>query len=225
MKLSSRPAAAPVALAVCACALFACSGGREAEVRQLQARAYYEQGLKSLSDRQVTPGLTSLREAVRLDPDNANYHNALGVVLIDLRRPDEAEGEFRKAIGLDPGYAEAQHNLGLSLAEQGRYDLAIAAYQKALSLPVYATPEVGYYNLGRAYAQVNRPRDAEDSLRTAIKLDPKLVPAYYQLGVVLAGLGRRDEARAAFRQARDLEPTSIFGQAAAEALKTLGEGG
>jgi Tfp pilus assembly protein PilF len=181
--------------------------------------------LKSLSDRQVAPGLTSLREAVRLDPDNANYHNALGVILTDLRRPEEAEGEFRKAIGLDPGYAEAHHNLGLSLAEQGRYDLAIGAYQKALSLPVYATPEVGYYNLGRAYAQVNRAREAEDSLRTAIRLDPKLVPAYYQLGVVLAGLGRRDEARAAFRQARDLEPTSVFGQAAAEALKTLGEGG
>ena len=48
------------------------------------------------------------------------------------------------------------HNLGLSFAEQGRYEEAIAAYRKALSMPIYPTPEVGYYNLGRAYAQINK---------------------------------------------------------------------
>jgi len=225
MTLSSQLATLSALAALFSLGLQGCSSTKEDEVRRLQARAYYEQGLKSLSDRQVAPGLTSLREAVRLDPDNANFHNTLGVLLVDLRRPSEAEEEFRKAIALDGGYAEAHHNLGLALAEQGRYDLAIEAYRRALSLPVYATPEVGYYNLGRAYAQVNRPREAEDSLRTAIRLDPKLAAAYYQLGVVLTGQGRREEAKAAFRHARDLEPSSPFGQSAVEALKTLGEGG
>ena len=147
------------------------------------------------------------------------------MVLLDLRKPTEAEAEFQKAVELDPNYAEAHHNLGLSFAEQGRYEQAIAAYRKAISLPIYSTPEVGYYNLGRAYAQVNRFQEAEDALRTAIQLQPKLSAAYYQLGVVLTATGRREEAKAAFRRARDLDPASPFGQAAVEALKTLGEGG
>jgi Tfp pilus assembly protein PilF len=205
--------------------LAGCASTADEEVRKLRARALYEQGLRNLSDKQVSLGLSSLREAVQLDPEAPAYHNALGVLLLDLRKPAEAEAEFRKATGLDPNYAEAEHNLGLAFAEQGRYDEAIPAYRKALSMPVYSTPEIAYYNLGRAYAQVGKPKEAEEALRTAIQLEPKLGAAYYQLGLVLTGAGRRDEAKAAFQKARDVDPSSPFAPAAAEALKTLGDGG
>ncbi|HEV8437312.1 MAG TPA: tetratricopeptide repeat protein [Methylomirabilota bacterium] len=202
-----------------------CTSTRSQEVQRLQARSLYEQGLKSLADKNMSSGLAALREAAQLDPDNPIFHNTLGIVLLDLRKPAEAQAEFQKAVQLDPTYAEAQHNLGLSLAEQGRYEQAIAAYRKALSMPVYPTPEVGYYNLGRAYGLAGKLPEAEEALRTAIRLDPKLAAAYYQLGVVLTTGGRREEAKGAFRRARDVDPASPFGQAAVEALKTLGEGG
>jgi Flp pilus assembly protein TadD len=205
--------------------LAGCASTVDQEVQRLQARSLYEQGLKSLGNQQVSQGLTSLKEAVQLDPVNPVFRNTLGVVYLDLARPSEAELEFRKAIELDPGYAEAHHNLGLAFAEQGRWDQAIAAYRKALSLPIYSTPEVAYYNLGRAYLQTGKPREAEEALRTAIQLDSRLAAAYYQLGLVLAGSGRQEDAKVAFRRARDLEPASPFGRAAIEALKTLGEGG
>ena len=195
------------------------------EVQRLRARSIYEQGLRALSERQVSLGLTSLKEAVQLDPNNPIYHNALGVVLLDLGKPADAEAEFQRAVTLDPNYAEAHHNLGLSYAEQGRYEQAITEYRKAISLPVYPTPEVGYYNLGRAYAQINQPKEAEEALKTAIQLQPNLGAAYYQLGLVYVNTGRKEEARAMFQKARDLDPTSPFGQAASQALKSLGEGG
>ena len=72
---------------------------------------------------------------------------------------------------------------------------------------------------------LGRLPDAAEAYRTALQLDPKQVGSIYSLGVVLAREGRREEAKAAFRMARDLEPTSAFGQAASEALKNLGEGG
>jgi tetratricopeptide (TPR) repeat protein len=77
--------------------------------------------------------------------------------------------------------------------------------------------------MGRAYAQLKKPREAEDALKMAIRLEPKLGAAYYQLGVVLEGEGRRPEAKEMFRRARDLDPTSPAGKAAAEALKILDE--
>jgi hypothetical protein len=49
--------------------------------------------------------------------------------------------------------------------------------------------------------------------------------AYYNLGLVLVAGKRHEEARAAFRQARQLAPDSPFGQAALERLKALGDGG
>lgn len=224
MTLSTRCALAGVLL-LGVVLITGCASSQDEEVRRLRARSLYEQGLRSLADKQISLGLTSLREAVQLDPENPTFHNALGVLFLDLRKPAEAEAEFQKAVALDANYAEAHHNLGLSFAEQGRYDQAITAYRKALSLPIYPTPEVGYYNLGRAYAQINKLGEAEEALRTAIQLEPKLGAAYYQLGVVLTSTSRREEAKRAFRRARDLDPASPFGQAAAEALKTLGEGG
>jgi type IV pilus assembly protein PilF len=225
LTLSRAPAVRRLSALGLLLVLSGCASSTDGEVRRLQARSIYEQALKSLADKQVSSGLSSLREAVQLDPENPTFRNTLGVVLLDLRKPAEAETEFRKAVELDPSYAEAHHNLGLSFAEQGRWEQAIVQYRKAISLPIYTTPEVGYYNLGRAYAQVDKLREAEESLRTAIQLDPKLAAAYYQLGVVLAATGRREDAKAAFRRARDVDPASPFGQAAVEALKSLGEGG
>lgn len=57
-------------------------------------------------------------------PENrATYsrmRNSLGVALIKLNRPQEAEQEFRKALRLDPGYDQAMRNLqrlGVSIHE------------------------------------------------------------------------------------------------------------
>src|SRR6266511_3273973 len=109
-----------------------CASSQDEEVRRLRARSLYEQGLRSLADKQISLGLTSLREAVQLDPENPTFHNALGVLLLDLRKPAEAEAEFQRGVALDANYAEAHHNLGLSFAEQGRYDQAIAAYRRSV---------------------------------------------------------------------------------------------
>ena len=195
-------------------------------MQRLRARATYEQGLSHLNDKRVSLGLASFQEAVRLDPGVALYHNTLGVVYLHyLSKPTEAQAEFQKAIDLDPTYAEAVTNLGVTLAQQGRWADAIAAYRKAISLPIYPSPEVAYANLGWAYLNLGKPREAEESYRAAIQLQPSFPQAYYFLGVVLDREGRKDEAKVAFRRARDLDPDSPFGQKAGELLRAMGEGG
>lgn len=229
MNVSSQRVLRAVLIGLIAATLAGCgtfdSMRRDAEVRKLQARATYEQALRNLADKRVGLGLQGLREAANLDPDNAVFRNALGVTLLELGQPGDAEAEFRKAVDLDSNYAEAFHNLGLSLAEQGRLEEAIPQYRKAISLPIYPTPEVGYYSLGTALLLTNKPKDAEEAFRASITLNPKLPGAHYNLGVALTAQGRKDEARQAFRRVQELEPTSTWGQLAGEALKRLGQGG
>lgn len=202
-----------------------CATGKEEQVRKIQARNAYDQAGANIREGRISLGLASLQEAVELDPDNAVYRNALGVAQLQLRRWPEAQASFEQAISIEPTYAEAYHNLGLAYASQNQLDKAIASYRKALTFPTYPSPELAYHNLGEAYLRQGKLKEAEESLRQAIQLAPKGQFSHYLLGVVLAEAGRRDEARAAFRQARDIDPASSVGKLTVEALKTLGEGG
>ncbi|MBF8287892.1 MAG: TPR REGION protein, partial [Candidatus Rokubacteria bacterium] len=67
--------------------LLGCASKQDEEVRKLQARATYEQAVRNLSENRLALGMAALKEALQLDPDNVQYHNTLGVVLLNLGRP------------------------------------------------------------------------------------------------------------------------------------------
>ena len=101
---------------------------------------------------------------------------------------------------------------------------AIAAYRKAVSAPHLPEPRGGLCQSGWAYLNLGKPREAEESYRAAVQLQPRFAQAYYFLGVVLDRQGRKDEAKAAFRTARDLDPDSPFGQKAGISCGPWGKG-
>ena len=87
--------------------------------------------------------LSSLRQAVEVEPRNSLYHNAVGAVLLNIGRHADAQAEFQKAVELDPTYADAYHNLGSAYAEQAKWEEAIVAYRSALAQTIY-TPARGH---------------------------------------------------------------------------------
>jgi Tfp pilus assembly protein PilF len=204
----------------------ACATGRDvAPEKRLQARAAYERGLSHMRDQRPSLAITALQEAASIDANEPLYQHTLGLLLLQLRRPDLALERFQEATKLDPAYGDAYLVAGTALAEMARWDDAVTAYRRALAQPTLAQTHVAHQNLGVAFYNLRRYREAEESLRFAISLEPSLESAYYNLGLVFVAENRIDEAKAAFRQARTLAPESAFGQAALERLKALGEGG
>jgi tetratricopeptide (TPR) repeat protein len=55
---------------------------------------------------------TSYREAIKLNPNDADIHYNLGVTLSELGRLEEAETSYRETIKLNPKHAGAHANLG-----------------------------------------------------------------------------------------------------------------
>ena len=214
-----------VVLALGALVLAGCATSKEAQVKRLHAQSVYERGLTDLSEGRTGIGLAALQEAVSLDPAIPLYHNALGVAYLTLKKNAEALEELRRAVELDRQYGEAHHNLGVAYAEVGKWQEAIRAYREALAIPGYGNLEGTHHNLGWAYYNVDRLKEAEESYRLVLSLDPNLASAHYHLGLVLLKAARRDEARQAFRRARELGADTPFGLAAQEHLKALGEGG
>jgi superkiller protein 3 len=193
------------------------------EVQKLQARAAYDRALSYLNDKQPAPAMTALQEAISVNPNQAVYRDTLGVVALELGRPDMALEHFKKAVELDPIYADAYFHMGTALAEARRWDDAVTAAYKAISLPTLTIPESANRTWGSpciTSSDTRRPSRLSGSRSASI---PKLQAAYYNLGLVFVAENRKEEAKASFRQANQLGPDSPVGQAAQDRLKALGE--
>lgn len=198
------------------------------QMRTLQARAAYERGTTALDNQQIGIAVTAFQEAAHLDPTVALYADSLGAVLLQLRQVDGALAWLDRAVKIDPTYGDAHLHRATALFMAGRLEEAVAGYRRALSLPSLTVPHVAHQNLGYALYALKRYREAEQSLRFALSLEaqePTMAATYVNLGLVLIADGRREEAKAAFRRARELAPNSASARDATEQLKALGDGG
>ena len=89
------------------------------------------------------------RKALELDPENANYHNNLGLALAKSGQLEEGAAELEKAAALDPLKAGTYFfNLGAVMVNSGRSQDAVSAFRKATEVqPDYA---LAYYQLATA---------------------------------------------------------------------------
>ena len=144
------------------------------------------------------------RKSLEFDPDLAEAHNNLGVLLKDLGRYDEAKEEYREAIKIDPDLAEAHNNLGNLLNDLEQYGEAEKEYGEAIRAdPDFA---IAHYNLGDLLDYLKRHDEAEEEYKEAIRIDPDFAIAHYNLGIMLNGLKRYDEAEEEYREAIRADP-------------------
>ena len=144
------------------------------------------------------------RRVLAAQPNHAEVHSNLGVVLMDQGKLEEAVAAYRQAIGIKPDYAQAHSNLGNALTEQGKLDEAVAACRQAIGIkPDYAE---AHSNLGNALKDKDKLDEAVAAYRQAIGIKPNYAEAHSNLGVALKDQGKLDEAVAAFRQAIGIKP-------------------
>jgi len=99
--------------------------------------------------------------AVALSPGDANYQNALGVILRAAGRAEPSQAAYHRAVVLNPGYVEAHYNYGNILRAVGKFDQAIEHYRAAIRIrPNFAE---AHYNLG--IALFDGPKDEEEGCR------------------------------------------------------------
>jgi len=65
--------------------------------------------------------MTALQEAISVNPSSAVYRDTLGVVLLELGRPDMAIEHFKKAVRAGPDLRRCLLSPGHGLAEARRW--------------------------------------------------------------------------------------------------------
>ncbi len=176
---------------------------------QCLGEALEAKGLSREAGEMFEAAVASARESIRLRPNGANAHHALGAILCDCKRDyPAAEAEFRTAIRLMPEAAHAHFSLGNALMAQGKLDEAVAEFRTAIRLE----PDMALYhgNIGVILYRQGKLDEAITEWREAIRLKPDYTFAHQNLGSALSAQGKRDEAITEWREAIRLKPDYAY---------------
>ena len=162
-------------------------------------------GAVYITDQEWDKAWLCLENAVKIEPNDINANNDLGIVLGHMGKDDAAVAVYRKVIQLKPDFVHTHANLALLLTKMGRWEESMVEYRKVLEL----RPEdsQAHEGLGVAYMQMGLLDDSVAELEKAIAIDSHNVLALHNLGVVFIKQGRRDEAAAQFRKALEIDPS------------------
>jgi tetratricopeptide (TPR) repeat protein len=135
--------------------------------------------------------------ALRLEPGNAPARLDLARLLLAAQRMEEAEALYRELLGADPGASHVYLELGILLERANRIDDLEALLAQA-DAAIGRVPELTYL---RAVALRRRGRREEAlELAQAAPADVEPVRRTFLIGKLADGLGRTDEAFAAFEE-------------------------
>ena len=140
-------------------------------------------------------------------PASAKMHQAVGQVLAERGRMDEAILAFRRALSIREE-AMTYNNMGNAYGVKGAFEQALAAYRKA----VYLDPQYSeaWKNLGVTAMRAGEPAAAAEGFRQAAVLLPEDKVALFNLGVALEKSGKPDEAAQAYRRSAALGDAKAF---------------
>lgn len=211
------------ALAVCSVAIGLLNGCAVSEEAKKRSQGYYQEGVATLqSDRQRA--FVSFQKAVQLDPQNKEAHYGLGHIFVLRGKLGQAESEFREAIKIDEDYSEAHTYLGQVLASQDKLPEAITEYKRALSNPLYVTPDLARYHLGKALVRQGDNQGAMEAFEDALTVNPPNVPPvllHLELGRVYLNMGFERRAKEALTKVTTLDQDGEYAAEANELLARL----
>jgi tetratricopeptide (TPR) repeat protein len=148
-----------------------------------------------------------LGKALRLRPETADAHVALGLLRLQMNRADQGIAECERGLAIDRNHPHAHALIGVGKTLTGRYEETEAHVLEALRISPHDR-RAGMWSMIAAVAKLLAGHDKEAVawLSRSIELDPNEPMRHLYLAAALAHLGRMEEAREAARAGLELNP-------------------
>jgi type IV pilus assembly protein PilF len=162
-------------------ALFALTACVSNKKNQETALLHLQIGMGHMRTGNYPQALSELMRAENLDPSNPNIQNTLGLAYYFRGRLDLAETHLSRALNINSSFSDARNNLSRVLIDLGKYDKAIIEATRVTKDLTYLYPEKPLINLGVAYFNLEKFKDAEKNLLAAIEIsrDNCIAHSYY----------------------------------------------
>jgi tetratricopeptide (TPR) repeat protein len=117
---------------------------------------------------------------------------------------DQAEMLCQRVLAVWPGHADALHLMGVMAHAYGNLDLAITQLRQACQAP--RAPAVYFSNLAEMCRQKGLLLEGEQAGLRAVALDPALVAAWNNLGILQQELGKLEQSVNSLERVAALKP-------------------
>lgn len=194
---------------IAAALLVAATGCNEEHNKSIEVM---NKGVEAARQKIYDTAITNLKQAVTIDPTNAQAFYNMGVVYKDERKWPEAAEAFASAAKLDSQNPALHYELGNAYYEQtlpqdaqhpvgnpAKLPDAIGEFQKAIEIDpkLYKV----HYRLGVALQDSDKPKEADAEYRKAIEANPRFLSPYLKLGDLYLDNDYDKEAEQVFKNA------------------------
>ena len=164
----------------------------------------FDKGLAFHRSGDFTTAKRLYAEILNSIPDHIGALHLSGVICIEEKKPDLAQGFLAKAIILTPEFAPLHAGYGVALSELGQFEEALTSLDRAIAL----APQNGeaFYNRGNALKRLGRFCEAIGDYEQVLALQPWNAQAVSNEGDAQQALGRFQEALACYAKAICLQP-------------------
>jgi len=179
-------------------------GHRALAINSSHADSLHLMGLLCSVSQQFDLAIEWFAEAIRRDPNVADYFSDLGLVLQHQRRFEEAIKSFDRALVLKPDFVAIWCRLGQVLQQLERHDEALLSFDQALKAdPSCVEAATASTQL---CLELERYEEAIARIDRSREIWPNEFRASHRKGVCLFYLRRYEEALADWSEALTLEP-------------------
>lgn len=177
------------------------------EINPKKYDAHMKLALVHSSNANFRDALNEAMEAVNLAgkaSEAVESQLVFGTILIDSRNESEAIRPFKAVLAKEKNNPIALSGLGWALAQtDGKIEDGIRYQRSAIKVYPYMP---AYVRLAELLLKQNKPAEAEDEYKNALKInpdDPRVRTAYAKF---LDGNGRKDDARGELKKVLDKKP-------------------
>ena len=143
-------------------------------------------GLVLKKQQKLPEAIEQFRQAIALNPQDADAYYNLANALSDLNDIPGAVKEYKAAIGLRPNYAAAYNNMGHAFHRDKKLSEAIEQFRQAIAFNPQDAD--AHYNLANALFDQEGLEDAVKAYQMAIKIAPDYTAARNNIDYALKAL-------------------------------------
>lgn len=170
---------------------------KSARLRLLLGMAHFN--IHKSSEAQI-----AFESALAIEPNLVPALGYMATIYAEQGKFDEAAKIYERAINYDPQNATVRYLLADTLLKMQNPSAERIESELKRAIAIDSNLALAYSALGRLYVRQSRWTEARAALENGVRLNPKMVDALYQLGLVYSRLKLTDESKATLAKFKEL---------------------